>query len=350
MGKKNENLERFEKIAFSRVPKFITLPMENLIGKTLSELQKDIDCGFQNKYGNDITKSNFSVRSSGSISTPGRMKTILDSDINSVGEDLAKVYRSTQSDRLKTYLEMKGVDDFKVDIIIQEMVYGNKNKKSCSGVLLTKNPFTSDFTKGFKVDDEPYIEFIQQSTGDKIMSGDITPQTDLKSFNEKGYQKLMEQINMISKEFPYICEVEFVIEQKIGTTVEAYILQIREYKTNSSLSFVNLSGLRLETIGQGSTVIQHSCKGIVTYDIDNLSKDKILITDTTEWDNTKKLLDGGGLITLNGGRLSHAASISKEFYLPCVVGANFLEKPKEGDEIIFTGKGEICKLYKENKN
>ena len=344
MGKKNENLERFEKIVFSRVPKFITLPMENLIGKTLFELQKEIDGNFQNKYGNDITKSNFSVRSSGSVSTPGRMKTILDSNMDSVGGDLAKVYRSTQSDKLKTYLEMKGVEDFKVDIIIQEMVYGNKNKKSCSGVLLTKNPFTSNFANEFKIDDEPYIEFIPQSTGDKLMSGDVTPQTDLKSFNEKGYQKLMEQINMISKEFSYICEVEFVIEQKIGDNVEAYILQIREYKTNSSLAFVNLSGLRLETIGQGLTVIQHSCKGIVTYDIDNLSKDKVLIADTTEWEDTKKLLNGGGLITLNGGRLSHAASISKEFYLPCVVGANFSEKPKEGDEIIFTGKGEICKI------
>lgn len=342
MGKKDENLTKFEKCSGSNVPRFITLPLD-ICAQPMGTIIDTIDSEFIKKYGSKLDKDSlFSVRSSGSVSTPGRMETVLNVSESTLDKALQKVYRSSKSIKLKNYLELKEIKDFEVNIIIQEMVHGDKTHDSCSGVLLTENPFEKFdvlynlYTGRGK---HPYIEYVPHSTGDRLMSGIQTPKNDLGQFNQTGCAKLMEQISLISKEFPYICEVEFVIQDK-----EAYILQIREYKNNSSVYVVNTSGLRVETIGFGKTVIHHACKGRVTFDKAKVNSESIYITDETDWEDTKMLLDCAGVITRNGGRLSHAALISKEFYVPCVVGAQFDEEPKEGQLLLFTGGGEICKV------
>lgn len=335
MGKKDENLRKFELCEGSNVPEFIVLPIDIIDKYSIDNIKDMILEKFRKKYFYySIDDKKFSVRSSGSVSTPGRMSTVLNVNFDTLKRALNIVNQSSKSSKLDTYLKLKNITDFKANIIIQNMVKGYLNTVSCSGVLLTENPFEKD--------SKPYIEFIPQSTGLDLMNGEETPQTDLETFNPKGYEKLLKQIELIKENFPYLCsEVEFVIQDS-----EAYILQIREYKTNSSMSFVNLSGLRLETIGYGNTVINHACKGIVTFDKNKVNLESIFITETTEWEDTELLLNTAGVITLQGGRLSHASSISKEFYIPAVIGAKFDNLPQEGDEILFTGKGEICKILK----
>lgn len=342
MGKKDENLTKFEKCSGSNVPRFITFPL-SICALPVNAIIDTIDFKFMQKYRSKLSKDSlFSVRSSGSVSTPGRMETVLNVSESTLEKALTKVYNSSKSTKLKNYLELKEIKDFEVNIIIQEMVHGDKTHNSCSGVLLTENPFVNfDVLCNLYTGrgSYPYIEYVPHSTGDKLMSGIQTPKNDLASFNKEGMTKLYEQIELISKKFPYICEVEFVIQDK-----EAYILQIREYKNNSSVHIVNTSGLRVETIGFGKTVIHHACKGRVTFDKTKVNSESIYITDETDWEDTKMLLECAGVITRNGGRLSHAALISKEFYVPCVVGAQFDEEPKEGQLLLFTGGGEICKV------
>ena len=183
-----------------------------------------------------------------------------------------------------------------------------------------------------------YIEYVPKSTGEALMSGKVTPDTDLQDFNPHRYNSLMKQVNKVNKLFSGTKEIEFVIEGKV-----AYILQVREYSNLSSgISIIFTENL--EMIGQGKTVISLACKGKVTRDKSNVSKDNILVVEQTEWEDTELLLNFGGVITLNGGRLSHAASISREFSVPCVIGAEFKEVPKEGQEICFDRNGTIFKL------
>lgn len=339
MGKKDANLDRFVgvKVVYPNVPRYIVIPLSVMDEITPDALVDYIKGEFKWKYLAPLfhAGSTVSVRSSGSVSTPGRMETVLNVTEDTLDQAMMKVYNSSKSSRLKTYLELKEIKDFEVNIIIQEMVHGDKDEMSCSGVLLTRNPF------GTTSYDKPYIEFLPQSTGDRLMSGEQTPLNDLESFNSVGYKNLLDQLELITKEFVYICEVEFVIESDI-----AYILQIRKYEDNMNRNYsssIFYMDQDVEFIGHGMTVINHSAKGTVTFDKAKVNKKSILVVDDTNWEDTKMMMNCGGIITRRGGRLSHASIISKEFEIPCVVGAQF-EEVVEGQEILFNGKGDIYKI------
>lgn len=336
IGKKCSNLLKLEKLMVN-VPNFILLTKEELnkfSGNWTKEekefLKYLVESKFNAKYRASIPKK-FSVRSSGSISAPGRMDSVLNVTEDSLTNAVNIVLSSIKSDKLHKYLDLKKVENFSYSIIIQEMVQGDATSNSCSGVLLTENPF--DVNVG-----GIYVEFLPKSNGTELMSGKRTPETNLQDFNPHGFNSLIKQINKVSKLFSGNMEVEFVIEGKV-----AYILQVREYSNvSSSISIINTDGL--EMIGQGKTVMKLSCSGTVTNDKTNPSKDKILVLPDTDWEDTELLLNFGGVVTLNGGRLSHAASISREFSIPCVVGTSFKETPKEGDKICFDTNGTIFKL------
>ena len=128
---------------------------------------------------------------------------------------------------------------------------------------------------------------------------------------------------------------------KDGRTGELYIVQARP-ETVQSRKNPNLieeyylleKGKILITgksvgnkIGQGKARVIHDVK-----DAGQFKKGEILITDMTDPDWVPIMRIASAIVTNRGGRTSHAAIVSRELGLPCIVGTN------EATKVIKTGQ------------
>jgi len=95
-------------------------------------------------------------------------------------------------------------------------------------------------------------------------------------------------------------------------------------------------------IGQGQANV---IKNVV--DIHDFKKGQVLVTDMTDpdWEPIMKI--AGAIVTNRGGRTCHAAIISRELGIPCVIGTdNGTEKIKGGAEItVSCAEGESGHIY-----
>ena len=81
-------------------------------------------------------------------------------------------------------------------------------------------------------------------------------------------------------------------------------------------------------------------------DFVKLKKGNILVTITTLPKYTHIIKRAKGIIADEGGLLSHAAIISREFHIPCIIGTKIATKVlKDGDYVeVNANKGIVKKL------
>ncbi|MBU0731355.1 phosphoenolpyruvate synthase [Patescibacteria group bacterium] len=95
-------------------------------------------------------------------------------------------------------------------------------------------------------------------------------------------------------------------------------------------------------IGQGKAHIIKDVK-----DIGKFKKGEVLVTEITDpdWEPIMKI--AAAIVTNSGGRTSHAAIVSRELGIPCLVGTQDATKvTKNGQEItICSAEGEIGRIY-----
>lgn len=327
LNSKAKNLSLLKRLGYN-VPNFVVISEQTLKKNATFNWFDYIKTMFNASYKK--VPDMISVRSSGSVSTPGRMETILNVKFEreSVLEAIEKVRKSCESKRVKEFLELSGVEDFTYSIIFQEMIEPKRDYE-CSGVLISTNPF--DNNSRF------YAELIFGKLGDNLMSGKETPKLlrDLSKKNPIAEVKLSLLVSNLKKVFDEDFELEFVI-----TNSTIHILQIRKYKPNSK----NLQAIEViqgNVIGGGSSINQRGFTGKVTFDKNNPDSDKILVIDETDFEDVSNMLKFGGIITLKGGRLSHASIIANQFNLNCVVGVTLEKELKEGESIKISEKGLI---------
>jgi len=128
---------------------------------------------------------------------------------------------------------------------------------------------------------------------------------------------------------------ETVHSQASKTVVETYVLKEK--------SRVIVTGQAVGTkIGQGTAhVIEEAAQ------IREFKKGEVLVTDMTDpdWEPIMKI--AGAIVTNRGGRTCHAAIISRELGIPCVIGTVSGSKIiKTGEEItVSCAEGEKAKIY-----
>ncbi|MGB3491895.1 MAG: PEP/pyruvate-binding domain-containing protein [Elainellaceae cyanobacterium] len=327
---KATNLEKLDSIGVS-VPPFKIFNVVDV--STKKEFSKVFRDWLEDNIASEYT-GKFSVRSSGSVSTPGRMRTYLSvkNSLYMLTEAGTKVYKSSKGSTVLSYLELKGVKDFKLDIVIQAMVYGDSTDTSCSGVLVTRDPITNE--------DSLYGEIRFNSVGEGLMSGKVTPEPliNLREVNPKGYNDLVKQVEKIKSHYQSPQEIEFVVEGE-----KAWILQTRDYKWVQTF-LLDFDHNNLIAKGRAATPI--STIGRITYSKDSINADSIYISRETDWEDTADILKGRGVITVNGGSLSHAAIIAREFELPCItgIGEESLELLPEAMTIGMDSNGGIYEM------
>ena len=307
-------------------------------------------------------------------------------------EACKKCFASLFTDRAISYREDKGFDHFKIalSIGVQKMV---RSDKASSGVM-----FTIDTESGFKD-----VVFITSSygLGENVVQGAVNPDEFyvFKPTLKKGFKPIISKtvgaksIKMIyaedgskhptknvnvpdevrrrfsitDEEVLKLAEWAVIIEQhykkpmdmewaKDGITNELFIVQARPETVQSQKDTAMFEDYKMLEKGrvliQGQSVGSKIGAGKVnvikdSHDMHKFKKGDILVTDMTDpdWEPIMKI--ASAIVTNRGGRTCHAAIVSRELGIPCVVGTlRATEVLKNGQAVtVSCGEGEDGFVY-----
>jgi len=302
------------------------------------------------------------------------------------------------TNRAISYRVDKGFDHFKIalSVGVQKMI---RSDKGSSGVM-----FTIDTESGFKDavlinsiyglgenivqgkvnPDEFYVfkptmSIISKSIGHKSLrmiysKNKKSPVQDIKvPLNDQKKQSITDEQVIVLASWGMIIEEHYKRPMDIewaydGTDKKLYIIQARPETVQSGRDLNIVEKYKLEKKGDllvsGQSVGSKIGAGVVNRimdakDILKFKKGEVLVTEMTDpdWEPIMKI--ASAIVTDKGGRTCHAAIISREMGIPCIVGTekgSQILKPKtkvtvscaEGEEG-FVYKGELpFKVIKEN--
>ncbi len=343
------------------------------------------------RYGENV---DVAVRSSATAedlpdaSFAGQQETYL----NVRGEDdlIEKVrdcFASLFTNRAISYRVDKGFDHFSVylSVGVQKMV---RSDLACSGVMFTLdtdtgfenvvyvtgayglgenvvqgavNPdqfyiFKPTLKKGYKAVIDKKLgskdkRLIYGKTGTKQEK--VTPEDRHKYvINDDEIVKLANWAVIIEDHYKKPMDIEWA---KDGNTKELFIVQARPETVHSRKSAAIMRTYVLDErgkvlvegeavgskIGQGTSNIIHNAK-----DISKFQKGQVLVTDMTDPDWEPIMKVAGAIVTNRGGRTCHAAIISRELGIPCVIGTGTgTEQIKAGASITIDCSEGVGRIY-----
>ena len=164
---------------------------------------------------------------------------------------------------------------------------------------------------------------------------------------------LARQAVIIEKHYGRPMDIEWALD---GTDNKVYIVQARPETVKSRANGQMIERYRLKEKGavlaQGRAIGQRIGAGParIIMDISQMSSVKpgdVLVTDMTDpdWEPIMKI--ASAIVTNRGGRTCHAAIISRELGIPCVIGTGTgTEKIKKGQDItVSSAEGETGYVY-----
>jgi len=316
------------------------------------------------------------------------------------------VFNSWDSERAMLYRQLNGLpDEWGTAVIVQTMVFGNKNDRSATGVGFSRDPATGKNTF--------YGEFLLNAQGEEVVAGMRTPhpinkyqkdvtQSTLESLEEllpEAYQELHKTVKRLESHYKDMQDIEFTIDDG-----RLFMLQTRTGK-RTGFAAVKMAVDMLEAglidektalkrivpeqliqllapvfdakakktaanklaahglnagPGAASGVLALSTKKAV--ELKQKGVPCILVREEANPDDFPGMVAAEGILTIRGGSTSHAAVVARGMGKPCVVGCGALiideatqtlAAPqhhltiKEGDPISIDGMtGEVffCRL------
>lgn len=323
VGNKGKNLQILSTLGFN-VPEFLVLSNQDLDGLDLVKLQEILRLKFS---GNEI-----SIRSSPKFSMPGIMDTILNVDSNDtqlVWKYINSVKESFNSKNCKLYRRVKGIPNDYPDVILQKMVYGNKNRQSGSGVWFSRDNFGNS---------SGMYEFKFEHQGDLIVSNQIDIH-DFDILSENHRLQLIDIGKILESYFKYPVDIEFTIEDDV-----LYLLQVRELKIPDILTYIQILN---EFIQFGLITYDHAVTLLTNHSefnselliLNDISTEPILIGtpinsgiyvgrigddilwfDTLSNDILKEITNCRALLTRQGSMTSHISLLCRNLNIPYICG------------------------------
>jgi len=310
-------------------------------------------------------------------------------------EYVKKCFASLFTDRAISYREDKGFDHFSVylSVAVQKMV---RSDKACSGVM-----FTLDTESGFR--DVVYITGAW-GLGENVVQGKVNPDEFyvFKPTLKKGFRPILSKklgskhIKMVYSRDPErpvrdvkttrreresfvlsddeilkLAEWAIIIEEHYGRpmdiewakdgdgktvgTGELFIVQARPETVHGAkreryYEIYHLKGEgRVLAVGKavGSKIGQGQARVILEVSqIHEFQPGEVLITDMTDPDWEPIMKVAAAIVTNRGGRTCHAAIVSRELGIPCIVGTgNATEAVQTGQEVtVDCSQGEEGRL------
>lgn len=301
-----------------------------------------------------------------------------------------KCLASLFTDRAISYREDKGFDHLSIalSVCVQKMV---RSDVGSSGVM-----FTLDTESGFKgvvlinaayglgeyvvkgrvVPDQFYVfkeglqkgfkSIISRRLGTKEVKLVYAPQSGTKQ--EKVKISEQKQFCLTEDEVVQLAKWGVVIEKhyghpmdiewaRDGQTKDLYIVQARSETVKSHASKTVIESYRLkkkgtvlatgasvgQKIGQGKVRVINSPK-----QLNQFKAGEVLVTRITDPDWEPIMRIASAIVTEQGGKTSHAAIVSRELGIPCIVGAAKVRQLlKAGTEVtVSCAEGEVGYIYK----
>lgn len=292
-------------------------------------------------------------------------------------------WASLWTSRAIYYREKQKFDHFNVSlsVVVQKMVNSEK-----SGVMFTANPINNS-------KDEMMIN-ASWGLGEAVVSGMVTPdEYVIDKTNKKIIEKnIASKKTMVVRREDTVGTEEKLVSEVLGEEfVEAECLSQDELNTlierglkveelygsvqdtewgfdRDTKEFYFLQSRPITTIEEKQEVLKPLCKGlpaspgigrgkvILIKDVSEINLVKegdILVTEMTNPDMVPAMRKAAGVVTDEGGRTCHAAIVSRELQIPCIVGAkNATKVLKEGQTVTVDAtrgvvyEGEVLKEEK----
>lgn len=272
----------------------------------------------------------------------------------SVAVHIRKAWASLFEPRAIYYRVQQKFDHFKVALAVpvQRMV-----QSDVSGIMFSINPVTNDKSK-------IVIEAIW-GLGENIVQGAVTPdhyevdKTELKLVEHKSIKQVIEMVRsgegniqrkvpasrqdkrkLTDKQAEEIAKIGKKLQQHYFFPQDSewaienghiYIVQTRPITTIKATSEKTAATVKAAPVISGKLILagQPASPGIVTgivnilksaKEIDKIKRGDILVTDMTTPDFVPAMKKAVAIVTNKGGQTSHAAIVSRELGVPCVVG------------------------------
>ena len=232
---------------------------------------------------------------------------------------LLAVFNSWNTPRAKRYREIQKIPHIGgTASIVQAMVFGNRDEKSCTGVYFTRNPSTGERIA--------YGEYMLNAQGEDVVSGIRTPM-ELTEFDraravsdnpsmEKALPKVFEELlksgSILEAHYCDMQEIEFTVESE-----RLFLLQTRSGKRTPK------AGLRIavEMVEEGTITKQQA---VERCDMNSLSA--MLVSKVAPGEGSKVVTKGlpasPGAVSGKIVFTSDEAISSRESGIDCIFGAS----------------------------
>src|SRR4051812_17547911 len=275
------------------------------------------------------------------------------------------VFDSWLGDRAVHYRRINRIpDEWGTAVNVQQMVFGNKGDRSCSGVAFSRDEVTGE--------PSPSGDFLVNAQGEDVVSGVRNP-NDLHELEEampEAYAELMDILRTLERHYKDMQDTEFTVEEG-----QLYMLQTRNAKRpaqaavrfavdaveeglltrEEALQTIDPSTLDallhptfdpkadFEVLASGVSASPGAAKGEVVFTASEAveaaqeGRDVILVRPFTEADDVAGFHAAKGILTSEGGKASHAALVARGMGRPAVVGADALDIDLKAETISVNG-------------
>jgi pyruvate,orthophosphate dikinase len=276
------------------------------------------------------------------------------------------VFESWNAPRARVYRRAYDIpEELGTAVNVVQMVFGNKNDASATGVCFTRNPSTGD--AGL------YGEFLLNAQGEDVVAGSRTPQPiqRLRELMPEAFEELLHTLELLERHYRDMQDVEFTIEDG-----RLYILQTRSGKRTTAAAVkaavamvaegligreeairrIDASQLdqllhptldpdaALDVAATGLNASPGAACGAVVLDADTAERlgkageSVILVRWETAAADIHGLIQAKGIVTAHGGMTSHAAVVARGMGKPCVAGVEELSIDLERRVAVIGGR------------
>lgn len=270
-------------------------------------------------------------------------------------EAITAVFRSWNNERAKIYRRMNDIpSSWGTAVNVQEMVYGNRNDQSGTGVAFTRNPSTGEA--------KLYGEYLINAQGEDVVAGIRTPQpiSTLADVMPEVYEQFANIAKKLEAHYKDMQDMEFTIENgklfmlqtrngkrtaqaalKIAVdlvnekmlTKEEALLKVEPKQLDQLLhpTFDPQALAKAKIITTGLAASPGAGTGRIYFTAEDVSaaKDRgeetLLVRLETSPEDIQGMSDANGILTLRGGMTSHAAVVARGMGRCCVSGAGDLK-------------------------
>ena len=268
-------------------------------------------------------------------------------------EAIRAVFDSWTGPRAVEYRRINRIpDDWGTAVNVQQMVFGNRGRRSCSGVAFSRDEITGG--------PSPSGDFLLNAQGEDVVSGVRTPLdiAEMKELMPEAHAELMEILRTLERHYGDMQDTEFTVEEG-----RLYMLQTRNAKrpAQAAVRFAvdaveegllderraiatidpgKLDALlhpgfapnaEFTTLVTGTGASPGAASGEIVFTADEAvsaaatGRRVILVRPFTEAEDVAGFHAAEGILTSRGGKASHAALVARGMGKPCVAGAGELE-------------------------